>query len=73
MEKNPHAIGSYILPLKWSLGIGYGICRKYLPIWVSVADRNWNSGFGRTLYVGYSNLDLPFSPNKQTACDIFFC
>ena len=36
MEKPPHAIS-------------YGICREYLPIWVSVSvlDQNQNSGFGR--------------------------
>ena len=32
-----------------SFGIGYGIGRKYLPIWVSVLNLNQNSGFGRTL------------------------
>ena len=51
MEKIRHAIGNQILPLKCSLGIGYGIGRKYLPIWVlvSVLDLNQNSVFGRTL------------------------
>ena len=34
MEKNPHAIGNQILPLKCRFGIGYGISQKYLPIWV---------------------------------------
>ena len=29
--------------------MGYGIGRNYQPIWVSVSDRNQNSGFGRTL------------------------
>jgi hypothetical protein len=31
--------------------MGYGIGRKYWPIWVSVLvlDQNQNSGFGRTL------------------------
>ena len=31
--------------------MGYGIGRKYLPIWisVSVSNLNQNSGFGRTL------------------------
>ena len=50
MEKIPHAIGNQILPLKCSFGIGYGIGRKYLPIWVwvSVSDLNQNSGFGLT-------------------------
>ena len=49
MEKIPHAIGNYILPLICSFGIGCGIGRKYLTIWVSVSDLNQNSGFGRTL------------------------
>ena len=51
IEKNPHAIGNQILPLKCSFSIGYGIGRKYLPTWVSVLvlDRNQNSGFGCTL------------------------
>ena len=40
IEKMPHTIG-----------IGYGIGRKYRPIWVSVSDLNQNSGFGRTLLV----------------------
>ena len=38
IEKMPHTIG-----------ISYGIGRKYRPIWVS--DLNQNSGFGRTLLV----------------------
>ena len=37
------------VPLKCSFGIGYGIGRKYLPIWVLVSSLNQNSGFGRTL------------------------
>ena len=48
MEKIPHANGK-LDPLKCSYGIGYGIGRKYLPIWVLVLDLNQNSGFGRTL------------------------
>ena len=37
--------------MKCGFDIGYGILRKYQPIWVSVLvlDRNQNSGFGRTL------------------------
>ena len=51
MEEIPHAISNQILPLKCGFGIGYGIGRKYNPIWVSVSvsDLNQNSGFGRTL------------------------
>ena len=49
MEK----IGNWIFPLKFGFGIGYGIGRKYRPIWVSVlvSDLNKNSGFGHTLPV----------------------
>jgi hypothetical protein len=47
MEK----IGNWIFPLKFGFGIGYGIGRKYRPIWVSVLDLNQNSGFGPTLPV----------------------
>ena len=37
--------------MKCGFGIGYGIGRKYLPIWVlvSVSDLNQNSGFSRSL------------------------
>ena len=51
METIPHTISNYILPLKCGFGIGYGIGRKYPPIWVSVSvsDLNQNCGFGRTL------------------------
>ena len=51
IEKTPHTIGNLIFPLKCGFGIGYGIGRKYQPIWVSVSvsDGNQNSGFGRTL------------------------
>ena len=51
MEKIPHAISNLILPLKCGFNIGYGIGRKYRPIWVSVSvsGLNQNSGFGRTL------------------------
>ena len=49
IEKIPHTIGNQIFPLKCGFGIGYGIGRKYQPIWVLVSDRNQNSGFGRTL------------------------
>ena len=38
IEKMPHTIG-----------IGYGIGRKYRPIWVSVSDLNQKTCFGRTL------------------------
>ena len=47
--KIPQAIGNQILPFKCSFSIGYGIDRKFLPIWVWVLDLNQNSGFGRTL------------------------
>ena len=55
MEKIPHTIGNYILPLKCGFGIGYGIGRNYRTIWVSVSvsDLNQNSGFGRTLISRY--------------------
>ena len=51
MEKIPHIIGKWILPLRCGLGICYSIGRKYRPMWVSVTvlDLNQNSGFGRTL------------------------
>ena len=51
MENIPHTIGNWRLPLKCGFGIGYGIDRKYRPIWVSVlvSNLNQNSGFGRTL------------------------
>ena len=51
MKKNTSCIGNYILPLKCSLGIGYCMGQKYLPIWVSVlvSDLIQNSGFGCTL------------------------
>ena len=52
IEKIPHSIGNYILPLKSGFDIGYGIVRKYRPIWVSVLDLNQNSGFNRTLDKG---------------------
>ena len=47
-----------ILPLKCGFGIGYGIGRKYRPIWVSVSvsDLDQNSGFGRTLIAGSWHL-----------------
>ena len=50
IEKIPHTIGNLIFPLK----CGYGIGRKYQPIWVSVSvlGRNQNSAFGRTLALG---------------------
>ena len=56
MEKTPHAIGNYILPLKCS----FGISRKYLPIWVSVSvfDRNQNGGYGRTLQFNFNKCAL---------------
>ena len=40
--------------MKCGFGIGYGIGRKYRPIWVSVSvsDLNQNSGLGRTLQAG---------------------
>ena len=60
IEKIPHTIGNQIFPLKCGFGIGYGIGRKYQPIWVSVlvSDRNQNSGFGRTLPQRYTDLAL---------------
>ena len=50
IEKIPHTIGNLIFPLKCGFSIGYGIGRKYLPIWVLVlvSDLNQISGFGRT-------------------------
>ena len=53
MEKIPHtSYVSILLHLKFGgLGIGYGIGRKYWPIWVLVSDLNQNSGFGRTLHL----------------------
>ena len=48
IEKILHTIVNQIFPLKCGFGIGYGIGQKYQPIWVSVSDRNQNSGFGRT-------------------------
>ena len=50
MKKN-YLIGIQIFSLKCGFGIGYGIGRKYWPIWVSVSvsDLNQNSGVGRTL------------------------
>ena len=58
MGKMPHKI----FPLKCSFGIGYGIGRKYRPMWisVSVSDLNQNSGFSRTLF-------LPSLVNEITA------
>ena len=52
MEKILDTIVTYILPLKYGFGIGYGIGQKYPPIWVSVSvsDLNQNSGFGPTLF-----------------------
>ena len=37
--------------MKCGFSIGYGIGRKYQPMWVSisVSDQNQNSGFGLTL------------------------
>ena len=51
VKQNTSCIGNYILPLKCSLGICYGMGQKYLPIWVSVlvSDLIQNSDFGRTL------------------------
>ena len=50
MKKIPPSISNYILYLKCGFGIGYGIGRKYWPMWVlvSVSDLNQN-GLGRTL------------------------
>ena len=48
-EKIPHTIGNQIFSLKCGFGIGYGIGRKYRPIWVSVLDLNQSSGIGHTL------------------------
>ena len=60
MEKIPHTpYVSVLLHLKFGgFGIGYGIGRKYRPIWVSVwiLDLNQNSGFGRTLDVVHSTM-----------------
>ena len=39
--------------MKCGFSIGYGIGRKYWPIWVSVLDLNQNSGFGRTFCIYY--------------------
>ena len=49
--KIPCTIGSQMFSLKCGFGIGYGIGRKYPPIWVSVSvlDLNQNSIFCRTL------------------------
>ena len=65
--------------MKCGFGIGYGIGRNYQPIWVSVSvsDRNWNSGFGRTLSRMYmkrpqilvhSHFDLVSSRLAQLVC-----
>ena len=47
-----------------SFGIGYGIGRKYQPIWVSVVDLNQISGFGRSLLTEilflFMSVFLPF-------------
>ena len=51
-------------------GIGYGIGRKYQPIWVlvSVLDLNQNSGFGRTLEHTVLNYILQLSsPQMRTS------
>ena len=57
---------------KCSFGIGYGIGRKYLPIWVSVSvsDRNQDSGFGRKLShsVGGGDDYCIFSLSKMMRC-----
>ena len=37
IEKILHTIGNLIFPLKCGFGIGYGIGRKYQPIWISVS------------------------------------
>ena len=67
IEKIPHTIGNQIFPLK--SGFGYGIGRKYRPIWVSVSvsDLNQNRGFGRTLHC----LDVLklMLPNTQVVFD----
>ena len=44
-------IGNSILHSKCGFGIGYGIGRKYQPIWISVLvlDLNQNSDICRTL------------------------
>jgi hypothetical protein len=51
MKKIPCTIGNQIFSLKCGFSDGYGIGRKYWPIWVSVSvlDLNQNSGFGHTL------------------------
>ena len=69
IEKIPHTIGNYIFPLKCGFGIGYGIGRKYRPIWVSVwvLDLNQNSGFGRILQCGSIRED---SYNMGNLCKI---
>ena len=58
--KKTHTIGNKILPLKCGYGIGYGISRKYQPIWilVSVWDLNRNSGFSRTPGWGWPNANV---------------
>ena len=40
---------SHVFPLKCGFSIGYGIGRKYRPMWVSVSDLNQNGDFGHTL------------------------
>ena len=74
-EKNPHAIGNWILPLRCSFGIGYGISRKYLQIWVSVSDRNKNSGFSRTLHTckDHGTHQLRFCFDFHRWCWLLFC
>ena len=51
MEKMSHTISNLIFPVRCGFGIGYGIGRKYQPVWVSVSvlDLNQNSGFDCTL------------------------
>ena len=52
MRKKPPTFGNQILPSKYGFGIGYGIGRKYRPIWVLVLvlDLIQNSGFSRMDY-----------------------
>ena len=63
MGKIPHKI----FPLKCGFDIGYGIGRKYRPIWVSVSvsDLNQNSGFGRTLLTSVELLSFDFGVLKS--------
>ena len=76
MEKIPHTIGNYILPLKCGFDIGYGISQKYRPIWVLVlvSDQNQNSGFGRTLMQTLLILrkDISNSRTKTKGLDFLY-